>query len=99
MNNDNEWLKGIISDEEMAEIESKAKRIVDAHGVYYEMSVMMSQQDMIDAVRAGYFMRMGDKQAWMLGISVLMSLLGTMEIALEEDGVDLFPEDEINDSQ
>lgn len=93
MNDNSDWLEGILSAEDLAEIESKAKKIVDAHGTFYEMSVMMSQQDMIEAVRAGYYMRLGDKHAWMVGIGVLMSLLGTMELALEEDGVDIFEDD------
>lgn len=90
MSEDNNWINEFLDNSEVAEMESKAKRIVEAQGVYYQMSVMMNQEDMIEAVRAGYGMREGDKQAWMLGISVLMSLLNTMEIALEEDGIDVF---------
>lgn len=90
MNEDSNWINDFLNSEDIADLESKAKRIVEAQGVYYQMSVMMTQEDMISAVRAGYDMRKGNKQAWMLGISVLMSLLNTMEIALEEDGIDVF---------
>jgi len=54
------------------------------------MSVMMTQADMLDAVRAGYGMRLGDPTSWMIGTSVLMSLLSTMEYALKRDNVDVW---------
>lgn len=92
MSEDNKWIKEFLDSKDIAELESKAQRIVEAQGVYYQMSVMMSQEDMINAVRAGYGMKVGDTEAWMLGVAVLMSLLGTMEDALEEDGIDIFEE-------
>jgi hypothetical protein len=56
------------------------------------MSVMMSQEDMIDAVRAGYGMRLADRDSWLVGIGVLMSLLGTMEAALKNDKINIWEE-------
>lgn len=90
MSEESEWIKNLIPPEEVADIESKAKKIEQEHGTFYEMSVMMSLEDMRDAVRAGYAMRMGSEEAWMLGVSILMSLLATMEHALRKDNVDLW---------
>lgn len=90
MSEESEWIKNLIPPEEVADIESKAKKIEQEHGTFYEMSVMMSLEDMRDAVRAGYAMKMGSEEAWMMGISILMSLLATMEHALKKDNVDLW---------
>jgi hypothetical protein len=90
MSEESEWIKNLVPPEDIADIESNAKRIEEAHGTFYEMSVMMSLEDMRDAVRAGYGMRLGDEEAWMLGVSILMSLLGTMEIALKKDDIDIW---------
>lgn len=90
MTDPNEWINNLLPPEEVAQMESKAERIIEREGVFYEMSVMMSQSDMIEAVRAGYGMRLGDRESWMIGIGVLMSLLGTMEVALKRDNINLW---------
>ena len=90
MSEESEWIKNLIPPEEVADIESKAKKIEQEHGTFYEMSVMMSLEDMRDAVRAGYAMKLGSEEAWMMGISILMSLLATMEHALKKDNVNLW---------
>lgn len=90
MSDDNDWIFNLIPPDQVEQIESKADRIVEAHGTFYEMSVMMSQEDMIEAVRASYGMRLGDKESWMTGIAILMSLLATMETALSRDGINPF---------
>lgn len=90
MSEEAEWIKNLIPPEDIADIESKAEKIEQEHGTFYEMSVMMSLEDMRDAVRAGYAMKMGSEEAWMLGISILMSLLSTMEHALRKDNVNLW---------
>lgn len=92
MNDDetHDWIFNLIPEEEVEQLESKANRIVEAHGTFYEMSVMMSQEDMIQAVRASYLMRRGDTPSWMLGIGILMSLIGTMEDALKQDGIPIW---------
>jgi hypothetical protein len=92
MNDHNEWIKNILPPEDVEAIESKAERIVQQHGTFYEMSVMMSQDDMIEAVRAGYGMPLGDTESWMVGIAVLMSLLKTMEYALKRDNINIWDE-------
>lgn len=87
---DPDWIKNLVSPDDLEELQAKAERIVEGHDTFYEMSVMMSQDDMLEAVRAGYGMRMADGDSWMLGVSILMSLLGTMEEALKRDGVDIW---------
>lgn len=90
MTDQNDWIKNFLPQEDISQIESKAKRIISQDSEYYEMSVMMTQADMLDAVRAGYGMRMGDQTSWMIGTSVLMSLLSTMEFALRRDNIDIW---------
>lgn len=87
---DFEWIKNLVSQEDLEELQTKANKIVEGHNTYYEMSVMMSQEDMVEAVRASYLMKVGDAEAWMLGIGILMGLLGTMEEALERDEVNIW---------
>jgi len=35
-------------------------------------------------------MRMGDQESWIIGVSVLMALVSTMEIALDRDGINIW---------
>jgi hypothetical protein len=90
MSDPNEWINNLIPPEQVEQIQSKAERIVEAEGTFYEMSIMMAQADMIEAVRASYGMRMGDRESWIIGVSVLMALVSTMEIALDRDGINIW---------
>lgn len=90
MNEEADWIKNLVPPEDIADIEAKANKIEQEHGTFYEMSVMMSLEDMAEAVRAGYGMRLGDTESWMLGVNILMALLGTMETALKKDGIDIW---------
>jgi hypothetical protein len=90
MTDPNEWINELIPPEQIEQIQAQSKRIVEAEGTFYEMSIMMAQADMMDAVRASYGMRMGDKESWIIGIGVLMALMSTMEIALDKDGIDIW---------
>lgn len=90
MNEEADWIKNLVPPEDIADIEAKANKIEQEHGTFYEMSVMMSLEDMLEAVRAGYAMKLGNTEAWMLGVNILMALLGTMEEALKKDGVSIW---------
>jgi hypothetical protein len=92
MTDQNDWIKNFLPEEDINQLSAKAEKIISQDSEYYEMSVMMTQADMLDAVRAGYGMRMGDPTSWMIGTSVLMSLLSTMEYALKRDNVDIWEE-------
>lgn len=92
MTNEPDWINNLIPPEDVAEIESTAERIVEAHGTYYEMTVMMSQEDMIEAVRAGAGMQLGDPDSWVIGVGILMALVDTMKNALEKDGINIWEE-------
>lgn len=76
--------------EDVAQIESTAKRIINSDETFYEMSIMMRQSDMIEAVRAGVAMQAGDTEAWVTGVSILMALLTTMAEALNADNIDIW---------
>lgn len=89
MTDPDEWIKA-FNPEDIEQIEATAKRIIDADTTVYEMSIFMSQSDMIEVVKAGVLMQTGDQQAWMMGMSVLMSLIATMVDALEHDGINPF---------
>lgn len=90
MNDSNDWINNLIPPEQVEQIQAQSKRIVEAEGTFYEMSIMMAQADMIDAVRASYGMRMGDRESWIIGVSVLMALVSTMEIALDRDNINIW---------
>jgi hypothetical protein len=90
MNDSNDWINNLIPPEQVEQIQAKSKRIVEGEGTFYEMSIMMAQTDMIDAVRASYGMRMGDRESWIIGVSVLMALVSTMEIALDRDNINIW---------
>jgi hypothetical protein len=93
MNDPNEWIKNLVPPEQVAQMQSSAEKIINQDESFYEMSVRMSQQDMIEAVRAGYGMKLGDQESWIIGTGILMSLLGTMEYALKRDDIDIWEED------
>ena len=90
MSDPSEWIKDLLSEEDIANITAKAERILDDEGTYYEMTVAMTKADMVSAVRTGYGMQEGDMDAWLMGVSILMALLKTMEDRLEQDGVDVW---------
>jgi hypothetical protein len=56
------------------------------------MTVMMSQEDMIEAVRAGHGMQLADHDSWVIGVAILMALMDTMKEALEKDGINIWEE-------
>jgi hypothetical protein len=89
MTDPDEWIKA-FNPEDIEQIEATAKRIIDADTTVYEMSVFMSQADMIEVVKAGVLMQTGDQQAWMTGMAVLMSMISTMIDALQHDGINPF---------
>lgn len=93
MTDPNEWIKKLIPPEDVAQIESSAKKIIKEDTTIYEMSIFMTQADMVQAVRAAVGMQLGDTESWMVGVSILMALVSTMEQALDADGIDVF-EDE-----
>lgn len=93
MTDPNEWIKNLIPPEDVAQIESSAKKIIKEDTTIYEMSILMTQSDMVQAVRAAVGMQVGDTESWMVGISILMALVSTMEQALDADGVDVFEEE------
>lgn len=90
MSDPTEWIKNLVPPEDVAQIESTAKRILNAESTIYEMSIMMTQTDMVMAVRAAAAMQEGDKEAWMMGISILMALIATMEDALIQDNIPIW---------
>jgi uncharacterized FAD-dependent dehydrogenase len=92
MTEEPDWIKNLIDPQDVAEIQSTAERIVEAHGTFYEMTVMMSQEDMIEAVRAGHGMQIADHDSWVIGVAILMALMDTMKEALEKDGINIWEE-------
>lgn len=92
MTNEPDWINNLVPPEDVAEIEATAERIVEAHGTYYEMTVMMSQEDMIEAVRAGAGMQLADPDSWVIGVGILMALIDTMRNALQKDGINIWEE-------
>lgn len=70
-------------------MEASSRKIVDGHHTVYEMTLMMSEEDMVTAVRAMHGMRAGSTDSWMMGLSILSALIDSMEDALMEGGVDI----------
>jgi hypothetical protein len=87
MSDPTEWIKDLVPPEDVAQMEATAKKILNADTTVYEMSIMMTQTDMVQVIRAATAMQDGDKEAWMMGISILMALVATMEDALQQDGI------------
>jgi hypothetical protein len=94
MSDQDDWINEIIPPEDVEQIQTQANKIIKGQETFYEMSVLMTQEDMIEAVRALELMREGDMSAWMLGMSILTALVDTMEYALERDEVQIWDEEE-----
>lgn len=90
MTDPKEWIKKIMTPDEVAQIESKAKKIIKSDRTVYEMSILMTQADMIEAVKASMGMQHGDQDSWMIGVNILMAFFDTMIEALEADGINPF---------
>jgi hypothetical protein len=93
MSDQDDWINEIIPPEEVEQIQTQANKIIKGQETFYEMTVLMTQEDMIEAVRALELMREGDMTAWMLGMSILTALVDTMEYALERDEVQIWDEE------
>lgn len=87
MSENDDWIKEFMSQDEVEQLQSVASRIIKSDGVYYEMNIMMSEEDMCEAVRNVWKMQNNDVQAWLFGISMLTQLVSTMAYALEENGI------------
>lgn len=91
MSDPDDWVKAFNPDD-IAQIESKAKKILDSETTVYELSLFITQADATEVVRAASQMQTGNQEAWMLGMSVLMSLIATMTDALIHDGINPYEE-------
>lgn len=89
MTDPNEWIKDLVPPEQVEQMETSSRRIVDGHHTVYEMTLMMSEEDMVTAVRTLRGMRIGVADSWMMGLSILTALIDSMEDALLEGGVDV----------
>lgn len=88
MSDPNEWIKNLIPPEDVEQLQAKSERIVKGHDTFYEMTLMMYEEDMIKTVRSLHGMRDGNKESWLLAINLVLALLGTMEEALAESDID-----------
>lgn len=88
MSASDDWIREFMSQDEVEQLKSVANKIVKSDGVYYEMTIMMSEEDMCEAVRNVWRMQNNDVQAWLFGVSMLTQLVSTMAYALEENGID-----------
>ena len=93
MSDKDDWINEFIPAEQVEQIEAQANKIIRDEETFYEMTILMSQGDMITAVRAMDEMRLGNTEAWMMGLSILSMLIETMAQALERDDIDAW-EDE-----
>jgi len=89
MTDPNDWIKDLIPPDQVEQMETTSRKIMDGHHTVYEMTLMMSEEDMVTAVRAMHGMRVGSTDAWMMGLSILSALVDSMEDALLEGGVDI----------
>lgn len=93
MSDKDDWINEFIPSEQVEQIQAEANRIIKGQETYYEMTVLMTQEDMIHAVRAFHLMQGGDMDSWMMGMSILAALIDTMEYALDRDDVDVWEDD------
>ena len=75
-------------------MQAQANKIIRDEETFYEMTILMSQADMIAAIRAMDEMRAGKTDAWMIGLSMLSMLIETMALALDRDDIDAWEEEE-----
>lgn len=92
MTDPSEWIRDLIPPEDVEQLQSKAERIVEGHNTFYEMTLMMYEEDMIKTVRMLDGMRNGSKEAWLLAINLILALVNTMEEALGESGINPYDE-------
>lgn len=93
MSESSDWIRNLIPAEDVEQLQAKAQRIVEGHDTFYEMTLMMYEEDMINTVRMLSGMRNGEKESWLLAINLVLALVNTMEEALSESGINPY-EDE-----
>lgn len=93
MSDKDDWINEFIPQEQVEQIQAQASKIIKGQETFYEMSVMMTQDDMVEAVKAWNKMHTGNVESWMLGMAILGALIETMEYALERDNVELWDDE------
>jgi hypothetical protein len=93
MSDQDDWINEFIPQEQVEQIQAEANKIIKGQETFYEMTVLMTQEDMVQAVRAFQHMKDGDMDSWMMGMSILAALIDTMEYALDRDDVDVWEDD------
>jgi hypothetical protein len=88
MSDPNEWIKNLIPPEDVEQLQAKSERIVKGHDTFYEMTLMMYEEDMVKTVRTLNRMQDGNKESWIMAINLVLALLSTMEEALADADVD-----------
>lgn len=90
MSDPTEWIRGLVPEEQVNQLQELARRIErqakskpDPEAIY-EMSLVMSEDDMVYAIKNFKKMQDGDTEAWMYGISMLVAIIETIKYALEE---------------
>lgn len=89
-----EWLN-IFSKEEMEQIVSRAERIEEDMSTFYEITFIVPREQAIDLCRHYEFMRSSDSpptDSLAFLASLLISLVSTIEDALDGDGIDPYEE-------
>lgn len=95
MNEDDEWIRDIIPEEDVDSLNAKAKRIESSHDTYYELSFFLSQEEAIRTCQQFQLVQDGQPYALMHMFSILTGIVDSIEFALSTDDIDPYEEDTI----
>lgn len=95
MNENDDWIRDIVPEEDVENLNAKAKRIESDHDTYYELSFYLSREEAIKTCQQFELVQEGQPYALMHMFSILTGIVNSIEFALSTDDIDPYEEDHI----
>ena len=93
MNENDDWIRDIVPEEDVENLNAKAKRIESSHDTYYELSFYLSQEEAIKTCQQFELVQEGQPFALMHMFSILSGIVDSIEFALSTDDINPYEED------
>lgn len=94
-NENDDWIRNIVPNEDVESINARAERIEDDHNTWYELTFVLSRQEAIKTCQQFERAQDGDQVALLHMFSILTGIVGSIEFALSTDNIDPYEEDQV----
>jgi hypothetical protein len=95
MNENDDWIRDIVPDEDVDNLNAKAQRIESDHDTYYELSFYLSRPEAIKTCQQFALVQEGQPFALVHMFSILTGIVDSIEFALSTDDINPYEEDDV----